>query len=248
MNIAQLTKAIIFLLCLSSGLIYANAPLIKIDKAPINLHDQISLQRGAKVFVNYCLNCHSAAYMRYNRLQDLGLTEQQIKDNLLLAGEKIGDTMTVAITKKDAKEWFGAVPPDLSVIARSRGTDWLYTYLRSFYRDSSRPTGWNNLLFDKVGMPHVLYELQGEQELKIVQTTDGAGHKSIAPRLSLEKPGTMTKVEYDLLVKDLVNYLAYMAEPAKTTREFLGIIVLLFLSVLFILSYALKREYWKDVH
>lgn len=247
-KVAQLIKGIIFLLCLTSGLTHANAPLIKTDKVPINLHDLVALQRGAKIFVNYCLHCHSASYMRYNRLQDLGLTEQQIKDHLLLAGEKVGDTMTIAMTKKDAKEWFGAVPPDLSVIARSRSPDWLYTYMRSFYRDNSRPTGWNNLLFDKVGMPHVLYQLQGEQELKIVQTTDGEGHKSIAPRLVLEKPGTLTKVEYDLLVKDLVNYLVYMGEPAKTSRELLGIIVLLFLSVLFVLSYALKKEYWKNVH
>jgi ubiquinol-cytochrome c reductase cytochrome c1 subunit len=247
MKMGQLIKAAIFSLCLMSGLTFANE-LAKLDKVPVDSHDLISLQRGAKTFVNYCLHCHSASYMRYNRLQDLGLTEQQIKDNLLLATDKVGDTMTVAMTKKDAKEWFGAVPPDLSVIARSRSPDWLYTYLRSFYRDSSRPTGWNNLLFDKVGMPHVLYQLQGDQALKIIQTTNSEGHKSMDARLVLDKPGTMTKNEYDVVVKDLVNYLVYMAEPAKTSREMLGMIVLIFLAILFVLSYALKTEYWKDVH
>lgn len=193
---------------------------IHMERAPVNLDDQASLQRGAKTFINYCLNCHSASAMRYNRLQDIGLTNEQIKANLLLAGEKVGDTMTVAMNAKEAKVWFGAAPPDLSVEARARGVDWLYAYMRGFYRDDTRPTGWNNKVFDKVGMPHVLYELQA----------------------------TLKPAEYDAVVADLVNYMVYMAEPAKLVRGNLGLIVLLFLGVFFVLARALKKEFWKDIH
>ncbi|MDP2155640.1 MAG: cytochrome c1, partial [Sulfuricella sp.] len=160
-------KKILFLVSLLASTMAFASGDIHLDKAPTNLSDQQSLQRGAKTFVNYCLSCHSAQAMRYNRLQDIGLTEQQIKDNLIFTGAKVGDTMTNNMSKKDAKAWFGATPPDLSVISRSRGADWLYTYLRGFYRDETRPTGWNNVAFDKVGMPHVLYELQGEQVLHV---------------------------------------------------------------------------------
>ena len=150
-------KNFLFLLAAAPVLAFASGATVHLDKAPINLSDQESLQRGARMFVNYCLNCHSAGYMRYSRLQDLGLTEDQIKENLLFAAEKPGETMKVGMTKADGKAWFGATPPDLSVISRSRGADWLYTYLRSFYRDDTRTTGWNNIVFDKVGMPHVLW-------------------------------------------------------------------------------------------
>lgn len=246
--------------------IFLFAPIVaygaagRLDKIPpTDEKDAVySLQRGAQVFVNYCLNCHGAAYMRYNRLADLGLTESQIKDNLIFPIErfegkepitkKVGDTMTVAMKPKDAKEWFGATPPDLSVIARSRGGDWLYTYLRSFYRSEGRPTGWDNQVFDQVGMPHVLYELQGIQVLKLEQTTDSEGRKHVGGRLVLEKPGTKTKTEYDTLVRDLVNFLVYMGEPVKATRTRLGIMVLFVLGVLLVLAYLLKREFWKDVH
>lgn len=210
---------------------------VKLDKAPIDASNHESLQRGARTFVNYCLNCHSANYMRYNRLLEIGLTEKQIKENLLLAGEKIGDQMKVAINKKDAAKWFGAAPPDLSVEVRARGADWIYTYMRSFYRDSSRTTGWNNTVFDKVGMPHVLYELQGEQELN---------HETHA--LKLVKPGKLSVEEYDALVGDLTNFMAYMSEPAKQQRNQLGWFVLLFLGVLVVLTYRLKKAYWKEIH
>ena len=210
---------------------------VSLDKAPIDAADHESLQRGARTFVNYCLNCHSANYMRYNRLLEIGLTEKQIKDNLLLAGEKIGDPMKVAINKKDAAKWFGTAPPDLSVEVRARGADWVYTYMRSFYRDSTRTTGWNNTVFDKVGMPHVLYELQGEQELN---------HETHA--LKLVKPGKLSVEEYDALVGDLTNFMAYMAEPAKHQRNQLGWFVLLFLGVLLVLTYKLKKAYWKEIH
>jgi ubiquinol-cytochrome c reductase cytochrome c1 subunit len=222
---------------------------IHLDKAPVNLSDKASLQRGAKMFVNYCLNCHSASYMRYSRLQDLGLTEDQIKDNLLFATEKPGETMTVTMKYTDAKIWFGATPPDLSVIARSRSPDWLYTYLRSFYRDDTRPTGWNNIAFDKVGMPHVMATLQGEQiaHYKMVKDHEGAEHE-VFERFELVKPGTVSQAQYDSMVGDLVNYLAWMAEPVKVKRMQTGLLVLAFLAIFFVIAYYLKKEFWKDVH
>lgn len=221
---------------------------VHLDKAPINLNNQESLQRGARLFVNYCLNCHSANYMRYNRLMDIGLTEEQIKNNLLFASEKVGDTMKVAMSKADAKVWFGVVPPDLTVEARARTPDWLYTYLRGFYRDDSRPTGWNNVAFANVGMPHILWELQGQQVLKTEEHVDAAGVKAETHHLVLDKPGSMTPAEYDAAMADLVNYLVFMAEPAQMQRKKLGVFVLLFLGLLFVVSYYLKKEFWKDVH
>lgn len=221
---------------------------VHLDHAPINGNNQASLQRGAKVFVNYCLNCHSAAYMRYNRLKDIGLSDDLIKANLLFAGEKVGETMTVAMRKKDAKLWLGAAPPDLTVEARARGADWLYTYLRGFYRDDTRPTGWNNIAFDKVGMPHVLWELQGEQHLNVTESVDEHGNKVETHALVLAKPGTLSPTEYDEMAADLVNYLVYMSEPAKNQRMQLGVIVLIFLSLLFVVSFYLKKEFWKDIH
>jgi ubiquinol-cytochrome c reductase cytochrome c1 subunit len=223
-------------------LAFASGAELHLDKAPDRSRDYAALQNGAKVFVNYCLNCHSASYFRYNRLMDIGLTEQQIKDNLLFTAEKVGEPMTIAMRRADAKLWFGAAPPDLTVIARARasefgsGSDWLYTYLRGFYRDDSRPTGWNNTVFANVGMPHVLWELQGEQAM-------GADHK-----LALAKPGLLKPAEYDAMVADLVGFLAHMGEPMANFRKQLGVVVLIFLAILFVFSYALKREYWKDVH
>ncbi|MES2354540.1 MAG: cytochrome c1 [Pseudomonadota bacterium] len=243
-----LRKAFLLLLVTTPLLAFASGGEVKLESAPINPNDRISLQRGARTFVNYCMGCHSAAYMRYSRLTDLGLTEQQIKENLVLTGSKVGDTMTIAMQKGNAKEWFGAAPPDLSVIARSRGADWLYTYLRTFYKDDSRPTGWNNLAFDKVGMPHVLWQLQGIQVLKASEKENAHGHnKASSPALELVTPGQLSPKDYDLLVADLVNYLAYMGEPAKAARTQLGIIVLFFLTFMFALLLLLKQEYWKDV-
>jgi len=221
---------------------------IKLDHAPIDPNDRPSLQRGAQVFVNYCLNCHGAAYMRYNRLADLGLTEAQIRDNLMFSAGKIGETMTVAMKPKDGAAWFGAPPPDLTVIGRSRSADWLYTYLRSFYRDPDRPTGWNNLAFPNVGMPHVLYTLQGMPTARVEVVADIYGHKQEKRTLVSGKPGQLTPLEYDRLVADLVNYLVYMGEPAATSRVRIGIYVMLFLVVLITVTWLLKRTYWKDVH
>jgi len=236
-------KKILFLISLMASTMAFASSDIHLDKAPAKLSDQQSLQRGAKTFVNYCLSCHGAQAMRYNRLQDIGLTEQQIKDNLIFTGAKVGDAMTNSMSKKDGLAAFGAAPPDLSVIARSRGTDWLYTYLRGFYRDETRATGWNNVAFDKVGMPHVLYEFQGEQVLHV----EKHGEHEIQ-KLVLAKPGKMTPAEYDGMVADLVNYLDFMGEPIKATRMKLGILVLLFLGVFFVVAYLLKKEFWKDIH
>lgn len=223
------------------------------DKAPNRTNDLGALQHGAKLFANYCLNCHSAAYMRINRLKDIGLTEQQIKDNLMFTSEKIGDTMKAAIDPKQAKEWFGANPPDLTVIARAKaghggtGPDYLYTYLRTYYRDDMRPTGWNNLVFPNVGMPHALWELQGERK-PIFEEIEEHGHKvHVFKGWEQVKPGLMTPAQYDDAVADLVSYMQWMAEPAQNTRVRIGVWVLLFLSVFTLIAWRLNAAYWKDV-
>jgi len=229
---------------------------VRLDMAPIKPTDVVSLQSGARTFANYCLNCHSASLMRWNRLMELGLNEAQISDNLIFTGAKVGDLMDVAINKKDARKWFGAVPPDLSVIARARGADWLYSYLRGFYRDPARPTGWNNTVYENVGMPNPMWQLQGER-VRVEQAAKGAegkeskeGHGAAAKlvRYEMVRPGSLTPVQYDETVADLVNFLVYMGEPAATTRKQIGIFVLLFLLALWPLVYLLKREFWKDVH
>mgnify|MGYP003704560465 FL=1 len=220
----------------------------RLDRAPIDPKDLVSLQAGARTFVNYCLNCHGAQHLRYSRLQDLGLTEAQIKDNLMFTTEKIGDTMKISAPAKDSKQWFGAPPPDLSVIARSRGADWLYTYLRTFYRDSKTATGWNNAVFPNVGMPHALWTLQGERGFEVVHSKDASGHESVEQKWVQLSPGTQTATQYDTTVRDLVNFLTWMGEPGANTRKQIGYVVLYVLGVLFILAYFLKREFWKDVH
>ena len=217
----------------------------RLDRAPIVPTDIVSLQSGAKTFVNYCLNCHGAQYMRYNRLTDIGLTEAQIKDNLILGDAKVGDTMKVALGVKDGKAMFGAAPPDLSVIGRSRSADWLYTYLRTFYRDPKSPTGWNNAVFPQVAMPHALWTLQGERRLEVVPAKDGHGPAEY--KWTQLSPGTQGTLEYDATVRDLVNFLVYMGEPSAVNRKRIGIVVLFALAILFIFAYALKSEYWKDV-
>ena len=228
-------KKLILLLAFLPLITLANEEKISVT-APIDATDYASLQRGAKTFINNCLNCHSASYMRYNRLKDIGLNEAQIKDNLLFAGEKVGDTMKVAMNPKDAKKWFGVAPPDLSVEVRARGADWVYAYLRGFYRDETTSTGWNNTVYPKVAMPHVLYELQGEQVMN---------HET--HQLELLKPGKLSPSEYNNFVGDLTNFMAYMAEPGKQQRQHLGWYALLFLGVLLVLVKKLKHAYWKDI-
>jgi ubiquinol-cytochrome c reductase cytochrome c1 subunit len=218
----------------------------RLDRAPIDPTDLVSLQAGARTFANYCLSCHGAQYMRYNRLTDIGLTEAQIRDNLIPTDAKVGDTMKVALSAKDGKAMFGTAPPDLSVVGRSRGADWLYTYLRTFYRDPKSPTGWNNAAFPAVAMPHVLWTLQGERALEVVEAK--GGHGAAEYKWTQLTPGTLDTVQYDTTVRDLVNFLVYVGEPVATSRKRIGIVVLFVLGVLFIFAYALKKEYWKDVH
>ncbi len=250
-------KKLLLSLILSLGFIagaQAAATGIHWDKAPNKINDMASLQNGAKLFVNYCLNCHSAAYMRYNRLQDIGLTEKQIKENLLFATDKVGETMKSAIDPKQAKEWFGANPPDLTVIARSRagangtGADYLYTYLRTYFRDETKATGWNNLAMPNVAMPHVLWELQGERKPVFTEVVEH-GHKTqvFSGKWEQVKPGSMTPLQYDQAIGDLVGYLQWMGEPAQASRVRVGVWVLLFLLMFAVVAWRLNASYWKDV-
>nr|WP_315235094.1 cytochrome c1 [uncultured Albidiferax sp.] len=223
------------------------------DKAPNKTNDLAALQNGAKLFVNYCLSCHSAAFMRYNRLRDIGLTEQQIKDNLLFASDKVGDTMKASIDPKQAKDWFGANPPDLTLITRSRsghggtGADYLYTYLRSYYPDETKPTGWNNLVFPNVGMPHVLWELQGNRK-PVYAAVEEHGHEvKVFKGWEQVSPGTLTPLQYEQAVGDLVSYVQWMGEPAQNTRVRVGVWVLLFLLVFTFIAWRLNAAFWKDV-
>lgn len=226
------------LLSITSGQILAASGGIHLDPVEIDLSDKASLQRGAKTFVNYCLSCHSASFMRYNRMaKDIGLTDAQVKENLMFASEKIGDTMTIAMRAEDAKKWFGVTPPDLSVISRARGTDWLNTYLRTFYLDDAKAIGTNNLAFKDVGMPHVLWQQQG------YLATDAETH-----HLTHATEGDMSSHEYNLMIADLVNFLAYIGEPSKIQRLALGKWVLLYLFLFFLVAYPMKKAFWKDIH
>ena len=220
----------------------ANEAGVHLDKAPVDLSDKASLQRGAKFFTANCLACHAASYMRYNRLKDIGMTDDEIRP-MLPEGSKLGSTMQAAMDSNSAKLAFGVAPPDLSVIARARGQDWLYTYMRSFYVDSKRPSGANNAIFPSVGMPNVLAALQGEQELQ-VEAYEGYESK----RLVLKKPGSMKPAEFDATIGDLTNFLVYMGDPSLLVRPKIGYIVLGFLFILFMLTYALKKQMWKDIH
>ncbi|HZQ73312.1 MAG TPA: cytochrome c1 [Burkholderiales bacterium] len=238
--------ALLLLLCLPLGVLAAEEGY-PLDRSPNDLRDLVSLQSGARTYVNYCLGCHGAQYMRYNRLTDLGLTEAQIRDNLMFTADKVGETMKTAMPPKEAKTWFGVAPPDLSVVARSRGADWLYTYLRTFYRDPKTATGWNNVVFPNVGMPHALWTLQGERSLAIETEKELGGGERTAYKWTQLSQGAQTPVQYDATVRDLVNFLVYVSEPAATSRRAIGIVVLFVLGVLFIFAYLLKHEFWKDV-
>jgi ubiquinol-cytochrome c reductase cytochrome c1 subunit len=233
--------------------VHANSDSITWDKAPNKLNDLSALQHGAKLFVNYCLNCHSAAYMRFNRLTDIGLTQQDIKDNLLFTTDKVGDTMKVALDPKQAKEWFGGNPPDLTVIARSRsghggtGADYIYTYLRTYYRDESKATGWNNLAFPNVGMPHVLWELQGQRK-PVYDTIESHGHEThVFKGWQQVTPGKLSPAEYDEAVADLVNYMQWMSEPSQNIRVRIGVWVMMFLLIFMFIAWRLNSSFWKEI-
>jgi ubiquinol-cytochrome c reductase cytochrome c1 subunit len=237
------------LLLLAPAWAFAAGGGVHLDKANIDPDNIQSLQRGAKMFVNYCLSCHSAELMRYERVgKDLGIEDRLVQENLMFTGGKLGDLMTVATADADSKEWFGTVPPDLSVIARARGADWLYSYMKSFYRDDSKIIGVNNLVFPDVGMPHVLWELQGWQDAVITTVKDNQGKETKSVALELTEPGIMSPKEYDRAVRDLVNFLDYMGEPYKHERKALGVKVIMFLLVFLIVAYMMKREFWKDIH
>ncbi|MBT8053323.1 MAG: cytochrome c1 [Xanthomonadales bacterium] len=214
-----------------------------LETADINIRDTAAIQRGAKLFVNYCLSCHSASYMRYNRLaEDLELDEDLVMQNLVFADVKIGETMDIAMEPEAAADWFGKTPPDLSLIARSRGADWLYTYLKTFYQDENGH--WNNLVLPNAAMPHVMWQLQGIQK-PIYATHDG---HDVIDHLTLAKPGLQSPEEYGETVHDLVTFLEYLSEPAKLKRKNVGVWVLLFLTLFTLIAYLLKAEYWRDVH
>jgi len=238
-------KKFLIALLFAPMLALASGGNVHLDKWPGSVSDKAALQNGAKLFVNYCMNCHGASYLRYKNLLDLGLTEQQVKDNLMFTSDKIGSLMGVAARADEQKLWFGATPPDLTILARARGeagnagagADWLYTYLRSFYRDENRPTGWNNVIFENVGMPNPLWELQG-QSIRNHET-----HK-----LEQVVPGKLSQAEYDKSISDLVSFMVWMGEPQQEFRRTLGLFVLAFLGLLFVVAYALKKEYWKDIH
>jgi len=230
-------KNLIFsFLLLFFSLLSFGASDVNLSSAPVNLDDSHSLQRGARNFVNYCLNCHSASYMRYNQLKLIGLSDETIKKDLLFTSEKIGNPMSIAMDNEDAKKWFGAAPPNLTVTARSRGADWIYSYLRGFYRDTSREMGWNNSVYKNSAMPHMLWELQGEQIL------DPKTHE-----LVLQRPGKLSPKEYDQFVGDITNYMVFMAEPNQQKRKQIGYYVLAFLFLLLVLAINLKKEYWKNI-
>ena len=225
----------------------AAGPSVPLDDVKVDVSNQTALQRGARLFVNYCMGCHSVEYMRYNRVgRDLGLTENQVIASLIFStdedGELVnpGSLMTNAMTPAYGDEAFGRAPPDLTLLTRVRSEEWLYTFLRSFYLDQSRPLGVNNAVFENVGMPHPLWELQGWQEKRM--------EANGAVRLQVVEPGSMSGPEYDRAIRDLVTFLSYMAEPTQLDRQRIGIFAMLFLLVFVVLAYLLKKEYWKDVH
>lgn len=214
-----------------------------LQHAGVNVKDIAAIQRGAKWFMNYCMSCHSAQYMRYNRLaEDLGLTEEQVMENLVFSEAKIGETMDIAMTAEQGTAWFGKAPPDLSLVARSRGTDWLYSYLLTFYQDETG--GWNNLMLPNAAMPHVLWQLQGIQKPIYAEH----GDEEVVDHLVLDTPGLQTPEEYAGTARDIATFLDYLAEPAKLKRESIGIWVMLFLAAFALVAFALKSEYWRDVH
>jgi ubiquinol-cytochrome c reductase cytochrome c1 subunit len=222
----------------------------ELEPSNIDLEDKASLQRGAKYFVNYCMGCHSLQYMRYERMaDDLGIPDDELQENLLYGDAKPTDMMTNALRSEDGVNWFGTQIPDLTLVTRWRSPDWVYNYLKAYYVDDTRPYGVNNLVFPDVGMPHPFVHLQGLQAPVYAEAHgDGHGDGGHVIDVKLVEPGQLTPQEYDSLVRDLTNFLTYVGEPSKLERRQLGLYVLLFLGLMFILAYFLKREFWKDVH
>jgi len=246
-------KLIIALVTLMPALAFASGGGASLLKAPIVPTDQASLQSGAKLFMNYCFGCHDTQYQRYNRVaKDLGIPDDLMRENLIFTGAKIGELMLNSTTDKQASKWFGQTPPDLTLITRARGTDWVYTYLKSFYADPERPFGVNNPLLPGVGMPHVLQSLQGVPTASFTTDENGKKHLVVDEHgiiiTETDGSGELSDDEFDTAVTDLVNFLAYAGEPSKLERQSLGKWVLGFLAIFFVLAYLLKKEYWRDVH
>ena len=251
MKIYKLLNSVISILFLIFFIDVSATSESKLMHMDVDLSDQQSLQRGAKIFVNYCLSCHSAAYMRYNRMgEDLEISDDILKENLMFGTDKVGDVMNISMRKEDSINYFvGSVPPDLSVVARSRSPDWLYTYFQTFYMDDSRPFGVNNLVYKDVAMPHVLWELQGMQRLADLEKTGSVYYNpNYKNSLDLVTTGKQTEKEYDGTVRDLVNYLVYIGEPIKLKRTKIGIWVMFYLFIFLVVAYMLKKDYWQDIH
>ncbi len=253
MNFKAALAALSMTLALSGG-VYASGPSVQLDSFPTTkLTDQAALQHGAKVFMNYCLGCHGLSQVRYNRLRDLGLSEDQIKANLILTNNKVGDLITTTMPRAESAGWFGKAPPDLSLTARSRasgdgsGADWIYTYLRSYYIDPARPTGWNNRVYPNVGMPHVLWELQGQNRAEYKKVASHGEEHMVFDKFVAEKPGSLNVADYDSLVADVTAFLVWASEPAALERKQIGVWVLLFLAVFFVFAWRLNASFWKDV-
>ena len=253
----------------------AGGPAVELEQANIDLNNHAAIQRGAKYVTNYCMGCHSTQYVRYKQMLEVGLSEDDIKNNLMFTDAKIGDLMTIAMPTKDAASWFGAAAPDLTLTARIKpgGGDWIYSYLKGFYTDPSRPLGVNNTVFPNVGMPHVLWELQGIQDPVYRYEVHEAGHvlasfdteaaadaylteheggdfrlQRVVDRLELVQPGKLTPAEYEQVARDIAAYLTYISEPVKLERQRMGLWVMIFLVIFTILAYLMKKEWWKDVH
>ena len=251
MKIYKLLNSVISILFLIFFIDVSATSESKLMHMDVDLSDQQSLQRGAKIFVNYCLSCHSAAYMRYNRMgEDLEISDDILKENLMFGTDKVGDVMNISMRKEDSINYFvGTTPPDLSVVARSRSPDWLYTYFQTFYMDDSRPFGVNNLVYKDVAMPHVLWELQGMQRLADLEKTGSVYYNpNYKNSLDLVTTGKQTEKEYDRTVRDLVNYLVYIGEPIKLKRTKIGIWVMFYLFIFLVVAYMLKKDYWQDIH
>lgn len=242
-----LTRAAAF----AAGLLLSSVALASgggnLQQSGVDLNDKASLQRGAALYMNYCGSCHSLKYIRYARIaEDLGLSEEDVMANLNFSGGKIGDHVISAMTPEMGVAAFGKAPPDLSVIARVRGSDWIYTYLKSFYLDESRPVGWNNKLFANASMPNPLWELQGLQQPVYGKKTD-AGEMPVEG-FTISQPGTQNAEQFDQTVRDITAFLEYAGEPVAVKRQSLGVWVILFLVFFTFMAWLLKKEYWRDVH
>lgn len=233
---------------LAGGAALAAEGTATLMQAGNDLGDRASLQRGAQLYMNYCSSCHALKYLRYSRMAaDLGLSEEEVMNNLNFTGAAIGDPVPVAMPVEEAEKWFGKMPPDLSLISRVRGPDWVYTYLKSFYLDSNRPLGWNNTVFPNASMPNPLWQMQGLQHA-VLGKPEAEGLDPPVLALEVRTPGNVDASQYDQAVRDITNFLAYAGEPAALKRQQLGVWVVLFLALLTFLLYLLKKDYWKDVH